>query len=732
MKTKRSFFLSLLLLVAMVLPLQAQKQKKTDVINDVNTPLHLLQPDYKVPYGMLSVEGIKKEMDRVLHYLDKATPARVIHKETGEVITDYTTIDADAVLDRGLFRLASYEWGVTYAAMLAAAEATEDNAYRKYVDNRFGLLAEIAPHFKRVMNDYGVIDPQMQQLLTPHALDDAGAMCAAMIKAQQDKSEPDLRPIIDNYMNYIMFREYRLGDGTFARNRPQANTLWLDDMFMAIPAIAQMGKLTGEVKYFNEAVKQILQFSQRMFVPEKGLYRHGWVEAMEDHPAFHWGRANGWAILTMTEVLDILPKNHPGYKLVLEQYRAHIRGIAACQSGEGFWHQLMDRNDSYMETSATAIFAYCIARGINQGRLDPVAYGPVAHLAWHAVTTQINAKGEVEGTCVGTGMAFDPAFYYYRPVNVYAAHGYGPVLWAGAEMINLLKQQHPKMNDSAVQYYTIEQTTPAPIFAINTSGRSDAPAGSSRVAENAPVVFVIGDSTMKNGSGKGDGGQWGWGNFFEWFFDTDRISVENRALGGRSSRTYYTEGLWDKTLAGIKKGDYLFVQFGHNDGGPLNTGRARASLKGIGDESQTVIMERHGGPEEVFTFGHYLRIYVRQAQARGAHVILLSPTPGNSWQDGKIIRNDQTYGKWSREIADQEGIPFIDMNDITARKLEAMGPDATASLFADRVHTTFDGAIMNCKSAIEGIVQWKDYPLNKYVRHDALERTYSTNDIQTK
>lgn len=722
---KKTWILLGLLAVWSSCPLHAQKQKKkAEVVNDLNTPLHLLQPDYKVPYSMLTMQEIKTDMDRVLRYLDEATPARVIDKETGKVITDYAQMDENAILDRGLFRLTSYEWGVTYAAMLAAAQATNDNAYRNYVTTRFKMLAEIAPHFRRLMNDYGVIDLQMRQLLTPHALDDAGAMCTAMIKAQLDDRNMDLRPVIDNYMNYIMYREYRLSDGTFARNRPQKNTLWLDDMFMSVPAIVQMGKLTGEMKYYNEAVKQILQFSQRMFVSEKGLYRHGWVESMPDHPAFHWGRANGWAILTMTEVLDALPQSHPDYHKILEQYRAHIRGITSYQSGEGFWRQLLDRNDSYHETSATAIFVYCIARGINNGWIDPVAYGPVAQLGWHAVSTQINTKGEVEGTCVGTGMAFDPAFYYYRPVNVYAAHGYGPVLWAGAEMINLLKKQFPKMNDSAVQYYTMEQTTPAPIFSV---GAGD-PAGSTRVNEKSPVVFMIGDSTMKNGRGKGDGGQWGWGSFFDWFFDTSRISVENHALGGRSSRTFYTEGLWDKVLFGIQKGDYLFIQFGHNDGGPLNTGRARASLKGIGNESQTVIMERHGGPEEVFTFGHYLCIYIRQAKARGAHVIVLSHTPGNSWEGDRMIRNDQTYGKWSREVAEQENVPYMDMNDILARKYEAIGKEATKAYFVDRVHTTFDGAILGCKAAIEGLAQLKDCQLNQYVLPGALNRAYKNAD----
>jgi unsaturated rhamnogalacturonyl hydrolase len=183
---------------------------------------------------------------------------------------------------------------------------------------------------------------------------------------------------------------------------------------------------------------------------------HGWVQEMEEHPQFHWARANGWAVMTIVELLDVLPENHEGRAKVLDLLRCHIRGLANYQSGEGFWHQLIDRNDSYLETSATAIYAYSIARAINRGWVDARVYAPMAILAWNAVTTKVNSQGQVEGTCVGTGMAFDPAFYYYRPVSVYAAHGYGPVLLAGAELIRMLKDSRLEINDSSLQYYKKE------------------------------------------------------------------------------------------------------------------------------------------------------------------------------------------------------------------------------------------------------------------------------------
>jgi rhamnogalacturonyl hydrolase YesR len=157
----------------------------------------------------------------------------------------------------------------------------------------------------------------------------------------------------------------------------------------------------------------------------------------------------------MSELLDVLPSDHPSRMKILNLFRSHSKGLSSYQSGTGFWHQLIDRSDSYYETSATAIFTYCIAHGINKGWLDPKAYGPVAVLGWNAVQTKVNDKGEVEGTCVGTGMAFDPAFYYNRPVNVAAAHGYGPVIMAGAEMLKLMKNHQVVINDSAVMFYKL-------------------------------------------------------------------------------------------------------------------------------------------------------------------------------------------------------------------------------------------------------------------------------------
>jgi len=448
MNTKSTIALAILLLTA---PRSSFAQATPAKGNDVTTPLHALQPDYPVPYRIPPAADIRSTLERIRNYLEAVTPAGFYDRASGTVINGTNNIDTNTIFQQGDFRLTSYEWGVTYSGMLHAGETTGDERFTNYTKQRLEFIANAVPAFRSLYTKFKSPANPLRPVIDPHALDDAGAICAAMIKTLKAGGAAQLRPVIDHYIDYIHTKEFRLPDGTLARNRPQKNTLWLDDLYMSIPALAQMSRLTGDNKYYDDAVRQVVQFSQRMFNKDLGVYMHGWVQGMEPHPEFHWARANGWALLAMTELLELLPEAYPGRKAILQQLQAHIKGLAACQSDKGFWHQLLDKNDSYLETSATAIYTYCIARAIDKGWVDAMAYGPMCLLAWNAVSTKVNAKGQVEGTCVGTGMAFDPAFYYYRPTNVFAAHGYGPVLLAGAEMITLLATHSFEINDSSIQ-----------------------------------------------------------------------------------------------------------------------------------------------------------------------------------------------------------------------------------------------------------------------------------------
>jgi rhamnogalacturonyl hydrolase YesR len=410
---------------------------------DVATQIRsgMIAPAYPVPYEPATSAQIKAVLDRVLTYLETASPVRIVDRDTGQPVANLAHLPAHPAFAPTAFLLTSYEWGVTYSGMLHVAAATGDVRYRAYVDERFNAIAALAAHLQRQTEPSAGL-PRRERVLAlvtvlhPQTLDDSGSMAAAMIEAARAGIRPDqLRPRIDGYLSWVRAGQYRLPDGTLARHTPLPDTLWLDDLYMSVPALAQMGALTGDTAYFDDATRQILQFSARLFVPGKNLYRHGWVQAMDPHPAFYWGRANGWAIVAMAELLDVLPANNPARAAILAQYRAQVSGLAAVQDGTGLWHQLLDRSDSYLETSASAMFVYAIVHGINRGWLDVNAYGPMASVSWNAVAQKVNAAGQVEGTCVGTGMAFDPMYYSCRPTNVLAAHGYGPVLLAGAEMI---------------------------------------------------------------------------------------------------------------------------------------------------------------------------------------------------------------------------------------------------------------------------------------------------------
>ena len=264
-------------------------------------------------------------------------------------------------------------------------------------------------------------------------------MTAAMIRARLLHVGPDLQPVIARWADFIAHKQFRLADGSFARHRPMPVSMWADDFYMGVPALAEMGRMTGDRAWFADATRATLQMSAHLFRPSTGLYTHGWHENSPDLPEFYWGRANGWAMLTMCDLLDVLPADQPGRAEVLKYLRTQIRAVAALQSGQGLWHQMLDRNDSYLETSASAIFVYCIAHAIDRGWISPVTYGSIAQAGWQALSARINAQGQVEGTCVGTTFGGDQVYYYARPTSVYAVHGYGPMLMAGAEMIRLLQ-----------------------------------------------------------------------------------------------------------------------------------------------------------------------------------------------------------------------------------------------------------------------------------------------------
>lgn len=240
--------------------------------------------------------------------------------------------------------------------------------------------------------------------------------------------------------------------------------------------------------------------------------------------------------------------------------------------------------------------------------------------------------------------------------------------------------------------------------------------GSSRKG-NHPVLFLVGNSTMRNGTrGDGRNGQWGWGYYAEDYFNTDSITVENQALGGTSSRTFYNN-LWPDIRQALRPGDWVIISIGHNDNGPFDKGRARASINGIGDDTLHVnVQEIHGKDttyraETVYTYGGYLRKYIHETRAAGAHPILMSLTPRNAWENGHVVR--KIHSQWCQQVAAQEDVPYIDLNELSARKLEAFGAEKMKWYFhGDLIHTSKWGAELNARSAAEGLVACPHPALN--------------------
>jgi lysophospholipase L1-like esterase len=248
-----------------------------------------------------------------------------------------------------------------------------------------------------------------------------------------------------------------------------------------------------------------------------------------------------------------------------------------------------------------------------------------------------------------------------------------------------------------------------------------------------PSIILIGDSTVRNGKddgqGKGPAGQWGWGHVIASYFDPNKVNLVNRAVGGLSSRTYLTSGHWARTLAFVKPGDVVIMQFGHNDAAPLNDNkRARGTIRGVGDESEEIdnmLTHKH---EVVHSYGWYLRKFVADIRAKGATPIICSPIPRKQWDEqGKIRRSKGEYAGWAEQVAKQEHVGFIDLNEMVAARYDQLGHDAVMKLFPlttpdEHTHTNWAGAELNAQMVIQGLKQLGDARIVSFMKPAEDER----------
>lgn len=300
------------------------------------------------------------------------------------------------------------------------------------------------------------------------------------------------------------------------------------------------------------------------------------------------------------------------------------------------------------------------------------------------------------------------------------------LLFSGSSLFSL---QLAAQNNIAAPMKDVNNVIDNTLDSLNKARQARPVPGSSRKGNN-PVLFLVGNSTMRNGTlGNGNNGQWGWGYYMSDYFDNDKITVENQALGGTSSRTFYNR-LWPDVLKGIRKGDWVIIELGHNDNGPYDSGRARASIPGIGKDSLNVTIKETGKKETVYTYGEYMRRFIHDVKAKGAHPILFSLTPRLAYEDKdstKISRVNKTFGLWAKQVAEAEHVPFIDLNNITATKFETYGLAKTKYMFyKDRIHSSRFGAMENAASAATGIRNYPRLELAQYLKPVEKDATGSS------
>jgi unsaturated rhamnogalacturonyl hydrolase len=324
--------------------------------------------------------------------------------------------------------------GVLNLGMLELADALGEKKYEDFALKNMRFAFDNSPWFEKRRGEEDKWHYPFAMLFIMDELDCCGAEGASLIEVYRREKRDDYRAYIDRAAGYVLRSQSRLGDGTLARPFPRQMTLWADDLYMSVPLLARYGELTQDGSVFDFAAKQVIQFRNHLVDPHAGLYYHCWFSDLEENGVAHWGRCNGWVMMAQVDLLDRLPPDHPDRPALLKILREQVIGVSRRQSESGLWHQVLDRTDSYLETSCTAMFTWSISHAIRKGYIDP-GYFSVAEGVGVGLLTKIDGEGGVDGICVGTGIENDMVFYYRRPTQRNDIHGLGAVLLSGIEML---------------------------------------------------------------------------------------------------------------------------------------------------------------------------------------------------------------------------------------------------------------------------------------------------------
>lgn len=376
----------------------------------------------------------RKVADRVI----ENTSFQFINNATGEKFASTKGRDTSMyVKAESKYNKWAYVNGVLNTGMVRLGSILNDNKYADYSQHNFDFIFSNIEYFKK-LRDGKSPKPEWGAFYSMSNLDACGAMAAGLADVYATDAKKDFRSYLDRAGDYILHKQKRLEDGTLARPNPHNATIWADDLYMSVPFLARMGKITGDNKYFDDAIKQVENFNKHLYDPATGLFFHCWYSDVQMNGVGHWGRSNGWLAVAQTELLNNLPANHPKRQQLINLLLRQIVGYSRYQDTTGLWHQVLDKPDSYLESSVTAMFTYAVAKAVNEGWINK-SYLTIAKDGWQGLTTKITADGQIQDVCIGTNIAENIRFYYDRPKQLNDTHALGALLLAGAELIRAEK-----------------------------------------------------------------------------------------------------------------------------------------------------------------------------------------------------------------------------------------------------------------------------------------------------
>jgi unsaturated rhamnogalacturonyl hydrolase len=362
--------------------------------------------------------------------------------ETGRVVRNLTNENFSSNLQHASRNNNwTYTSNIVNLALLKLSETLEDEDLKKHPLKYYEFAFQNAPIFAK--NFRGTT--RMDKILYPYGhffitkeLDDCGVPGAGLIEINRIDPRKEYQDYINMAADYISNKQDRLSDGTFARPFPQNMTIWGDDLYMSLAFLSRMGKYSGENKYFDDAILQVKNFHKYLFNPANGLYFHAWFDDLQVNQIAHWGRNSGWIMMAKVELLDHLPSDYPERAEITHLLQKQVAWLFSYQDTSGLWRQLIDKNDSYLETSSTAMFIYSITKAVNEGWLDERYIFPALE-AWEGLKEYISHDGSVSNICPGLSIGRSITRYYTRYPVTNDLHGIGPVLLAGNEILRWKK-----------------------------------------------------------------------------------------------------------------------------------------------------------------------------------------------------------------------------------------------------------------------------------------------------